>query len=158
LVAEALVPRAELQVRQGIGPLTAEAPIVDPGIERCETHPRLTHATTGVTFGRVMGRCRRHGCVPQPNGLIAPTRLLRDSFQRAAKQRPLHAELAALIVLEIGSDVPPFDAKAIVRTVICREAEFSPGHYRCEYGGVTTQTCEAFLVRRGVVAAAQQNQ
>ena len=103
-----------------------------------------------------MCRRRRHRRMPQPDHLIAPPRLLRHGFEGAAKQRPLQAELIALTILEIGGDVPPLDAKSIMRAVIRRKTEHPPRHHRCVRLSLIAHPGKALLLRRRLIATAEQ--
>ncbi|MNP34243.1 hypothetical protein D3C76_1275190 [compost metagenome] len=100
------------------------------------------------------GRCYRR--VAQPYRLVAPASRFGRRLQGTAKKCPLHAELAALIILEVGGDVPPFDAKTIMRAMIRREAEHPAGHNLGKRGGLFAKAGEPLLHRRRLIATSEQ--
>ncbi|MNU87288.1 hypothetical protein D3C71_770690 [compost metagenome] len=83
--------------------------------------------------------------MPEPDCLVFPTSHLGRGFQGAAKQRPLRTEFLTLLVLEVGRDVPPFNAKTVVGAVIRRKAELPARHYRRERSRLIAQPREAFF-------------
>ncbi|MOA00290.1 hypothetical protein D3C78_1196460 [compost metagenome] len=157
-VAETLVTGAEQQVGQGIVGcrLAAQLPVVDPCIERRNADTGLTDAATGIALRRVMHRRRRHRRMTEPDRLVLPACHLGGGFQGTAEQRPLRAELMPLSVLQVGGDVPPFDAKAIVGAVIRREAEHPTGHHLGKRSGLVAQPGKTFFYRCRLIAAIEQ--
>ncbi|MNH90681.1 hypothetical protein D3C73_432250 [compost metagenome] len=157
-VAETPVAGTELQVGQRVvgSRLATQLPVVDPRVERRDADTGLTDAATGITFGRVMRRRRCHRRVAEPDRLILPAQHLGGGFQGTAEQGPLRAKLMPLIVLQVGRDIPPFDAKAVVRAVIRREAEHPTGHHRGERNGLVAQPGKALFHRCRLIATARQ--
>ncbi|MOA49313.1 hypothetical protein D3C78_1721750 [compost metagenome] len=81
------------------------------------------------------------GGVGHPDVLVGPPLLRRAGLEGAAEQRPLDTPVAALLVHQVGGDVPPLDTEIRMRAVVGREdyrpARHDPGevrHLPAEFG------------------------
>ena len=71
---------------------------------------------------------------------------------------PLHAVGIALGILQVGGEVPPFDAIAVMGAMVLGKAEDLAGHHLGKVRGLAAQPGEAFFRRRRFVAGAQQQE
>ncbi|MCY1313668.1 hypothetical protein D9M70_642150 [compost metagenome] len=83
--------------------------------------------------------------VAEPDRLVAPAAGLGRGIQGTAEQRPLHAELMPLGILEIGGDVPPLDAKTFMKAMVGGETEHPPRHNRRERDSLVAEAGKALL-------------
>ena len=98
-----------------------QRPIIDPGPERLGLHAGLADTAARQGFARLVTTRPGQGRVPHPQVGAVPVGGFRAGAQGRAEQGPLGAPVTPLGVLEVGSDVPPFDAKAIVCAMVTRE-------------------------------------
>ncbi|MNP50892.1 hypothetical protein D3C76_1451820 [compost metagenome] len=104
-------------------PPALQRPIIDPRPERLGLHTGLADTAARQGFARLVTTRPGQGRVPHPQVGAVPVGGFRAGAQGRAEQGPLRAPVTPLGVLEVGGDVPPFDAKAIVRAMVTRELQ-----------------------------------
>ena len=82
----------------------------------------------------------RHRRMAHPHLLVGPAGALWPGICRMAKERPLHAVGRPCRVLEIGGDVPPFDAKLGMRAMVRRKNELLSRDHGREAGRFLAET------------------
>ena len=132
-------------------------PCVDPRLERRGGDSGLPDAAARESFGETMrGRAGDSG-VTHPDLLAVPTLALRAGRHRLPEQRPLRAVGRAARIVEVGGDVPPFNAKVRMRAEVAGKHETFSRHHRRETGRFAAKAREALRpCRRAVEADAHQ--
>src|SRR5690606_10474828 len=131
----------------------------DPSMERLRLHAGLPDTPTAKGLGMlVAGRTGQRG-MPHPEVRAVPAGGLLTGTQCRAKERPLGAPVASLFILQVGCDVPPFDAVAVVRAVAPRELEGMAPNHLSEVAGLLAQAGKAGFGFRlgGIVACGKQH-
>jgi hypothetical protein len=129
-IGEAVAVRGDPQRVELVRPVARRGhlPVVDPGAEGVEFHPGLADAAAGEELGVEMRVLGGEAGVAHPDLLAGPAVALRPGFGRLPEERPLHAVVAALGILQRRGQVPPFDAVLGMRAVV--GGEFEPGGRR----------------------------
>ncbi|MDT4870501.1 hypothetical protein FQZ97_1055840 [compost metagenome] len=77
--------------------------------------------------------------MPHPHVRIAPAGLIAGRPQGIAEQCPLRAPTAALLVFQVGGDVPPLDAVIRVGAVVQGKTERAVASHAGEIGGAAAE-------------------
>src|SRR5690606_22800379 len=100
------------------------------------------------------------GGMSHPEVGAVPAGCLIAGAQGGAEERPLCAPVTSLLVRQVCRDVPPFDAKAVMRAVIAWKLELMATRHRSEVAGLLAQPRKAGIgLRFGrLVARGKQRQ
>ncbi|MNP10788.1 hypothetical protein D3C76_1029490 [compost metagenome] len=137
---------------------TLQRPVIYPGPERLAGNTRLADTAARQGFAGLMATRAGQRRMPHPQVGAAPVGSFRAGAQGRAEQGPLCPPLTPLSVLEIGGDVPPLDAKAIVRSVIARKLQYMIARHLPEGVRLLTQAGKTFVCWLRLIATAQQQQ
>ncbi|MNE42010.1 hypothetical protein D3C80_1361160 [compost metagenome] len=131
-----------------------QRPVIDPRPERLGLHPRLADTAARQGFARLMAARVGQRRVAHPQVRAVPAGGLGAGAQGRAEQRPLRAPVPSQGVLEVGGDIPPLDAKAIVGTVVAWKLQAMVAGYLAEFARLLPESGIALL--RWLITAAQQ--
>ena len=127
-IGEVLALGFNLQRTQSLIGLPLQLPVINPGGEGLQTNTGMSNPaarkTIGMPMPASMGECR----VTEPDLRAVPTRLgllRRLRLQGLTEQGPLHTPVLALLVDQIGGDIPPFNTVIGMGCVVLGEAQFA---------------------------------
>ncbi len=152
VIAKAVTTGEHLQIFDATAAL--QRPVIDPRPERLGLHAGLADTSTRQGFAELMATGTGQRRMSHPQVRAVPAGSLGAWAQGRAKQRPLRAPVPPQEVLEVGGDIPPFDAKAIVGPVVTRKFQAMAAAYLAEFARLLPEPGIALL--GGLVTAAEQ--
>src|SRR5690606_35000976 len=145
LIAEFRAGGLHGQLLQSLMFDAAQRPVVDPGMEGLRLSACLAYAAARKCLGVLVTRRAGQASVAHPQIGTVPARFFFSGLKGRAKQRPLCTPVASLRIRQVRRDIPPFDAKAVMCTMITRKFQLMTAYHLLEVAGALSQPGKAGL-------------